>query len=91
MYRSLMSTSGSTLVTRTYLVITRARQAQATNLPRPLVGSRADGQAIGIRLPASIFPTFAGMAKGFALMAEVVGGDHVALGTDIHAAPAFCA
>ena len=41
------------------------------------------GGVIGIWPPASIFPTLDYMADGFARMAEVVGVDHVGLGTDM--------
>jgi len=41
------------------------------------------GGVIGIWPPASIFPTLDNMAEGFARMAEVVGVDHVGLGSDM--------
>ena len=41
------------------------------------------GGVVGIWPPASIFPTLDNMADGFARMAEVVGVDHVGLGTDM--------
>jgi membrane dipeptidase len=41
------------------------------------------GGVIGIWPPASIFPTLNDMAEGFARMAEIVGVDHVGLGTDM--------
>jgi membrane dipeptidase len=41
------------------------------------------GGVIGIWPPASIFPTLSDMAEGFARMAEIVGVDHVGLGTDM--------
>jgi membrane dipeptidase len=41
------------------------------------------GGVIGIWPPASIFPTLDDMADGFARMAEIVGVDHVGLGTDM--------
>jgi membrane dipeptidase len=41
------------------------------------------GGVIGIWPPASIFPTLGDMAEGFARMAEVVGVDHVGLGSDM--------
>jgi membrane dipeptidase len=40
------------------------------------------GGVIGIWPPGSIFPTLDYMANGFARMAEVVGVDHVGLGSD---------
>jgi membrane dipeptidase len=41
------------------------------------------GGVVGIWPPASIFPTLDNMADGFARMAEVVGVDHVGLGSDM--------
>jgi membrane dipeptidase len=41
------------------------------------------GGVIGIWPPASIFPTLDDMAERFARMAEIVGVDHVGLGTDM--------
>jgi membrane dipeptidase len=41
------------------------------------------GGVIGIWPPASIFPTLDDMAVGFARMAEIVGVDHVGLGSDM--------
>jgi membrane dipeptidase len=43
----------------------------------------ATGGVIGIWPPASIFPDMAALAGGFARMADVVGVDHVALGSDM--------
>ena len=41
------------------------------------------GGVVGIWPPASIFPTLDDMVDGFARMVEVVGVDHVGLGTDM--------
>ncbi len=41
------------------------------------------GGLIGIWPPASIFPDMTALAAGFARMADVVGVDHVALGSDM--------
>lgn len=41
------------------------------------------GGVIGIWPPASIFPDMAALATGMARMADVVGVEHVALGTDM--------
>jgi membrane dipeptidase len=41
------------------------------------------GGVIGIWPPASIYPTLDDMAEGFARMAELVGVDHVGLGSDM--------
>lgn len=42
------------------------------------------GGVIGIWPPASIFPSLTAMAAGIARMADVVGVEHVALGTDMN-------
>ena len=42
------------------------------------------GGVIGIWPPASIFPNLAAMAAGIARMADVVGVEHVALGSDMN-------
>ena len=41
------------------------------------------GGVVGVWPPASIFPTLDKMAEGFARMTEVVGVDHVGLGSDM--------
>ena len=41
------------------------------------------GGVIGVWPPASIFPTLAAMAAGMARLADVVGVDHVGLGSDM--------
>lgn len=41
------------------------------------------GGVIGIWPPRSVFPTMAALAKGFAAMVDVVGVDHVGLGSDM--------
>ena len=43
----------------------------------------ATGGVIGVWPPASIFPTIDAMAAGMAQLAEVVGVDHVGLGSDM--------
>jgi membrane dipeptidase len=83
------------LVKRAALVTTRALILSHTSLsPAPGRYSRQispdharavaeTGGVIGIWPPASIFPTLDDMAEGFARMAEIVGVDHVGLGTDM--------
>ena len=43
----------------------------------------ATGGVIGLWPPASLFPDLAALAEGIARMADVVGADHVGLGTDM--------
>ncbi len=43
----------------------------------------ATGGVIGLWPPASLFPELAALAEGIARMADVVGADHVGLGTDM--------
>jgi len=83
------------LVKRVASVTTRPLILSHTSLsPAPVPHSRQispdharavaqTGGVIGIWPPASIFPTLGDMAEGFARMAEVVGVDHVGLGTDM--------
>jgi membrane dipeptidase len=83
------------LVKRAASVTTRPLILSHTSLsPAPGVHSRQvspdharlvaqTGGVIGIWPPASIFPTLDNMADGFARMAEVVGVDHVGLGSDM--------
>jgi membrane dipeptidase len=65
-----------------------ARQAQTsmfTRLIQPEHGRlvAGTGGVIGVWPPASIFQTMGGMAQGMARMVDVVGVDHVGLGSDM--------
>jgi membrane dipeptidase len=62
---------------------TRARAFTRTITPDHARIVAGTGGVIGIWPPGSVFPDLAHMAAGFARMVEIVGVDHVALGSDM--------
>jgi membrane dipeptidase len=80
--RSAAATSRPLILSHTSLSPSPGRRSRQISADHARVVAQTGG-VIGVWPPAAIFPTVDAMAIGIAQLAEVVGVDHVGLGTDM--------
>ena len=84
--RAAAATSRPLILSHTSLVASPGRYSRQISPDHARVVAQTGG-VIGVWPPLPIFPNLDAMAVGFARMAEIVGVDHVGLGSDMRGLP----